>query len=169
MPFAPIQRRDSECARRHIGPAILLLVLVLAACSPNAPERNVMDVDGQETPTTSASPAPLSPPAFNTAETATPSPTPTAAPRYVGRWAANEKLCKDGAWEFAEMDLSTAGEVHCDFHRVREAPGGYDIDATCTAEGTRTPDTIKLRFAESAGAMLVESKTFSPVGLIPCK
>jgi hypothetical protein len=46
--------------------------------------------------------------------------------------------------------------------------GGYDIQAQCLAEGNRSDEVIKIRFAESAGAMLVESKTFSPVGLIPC-
>lgn len=150
---------------------VIVLALAIAACAPEGTGNDAGPEDGQETPTTSASPAPLPPAGFNSAEseTATPSPAAMAAPRYVGRWAANEKLCKDGAWQFAEMDLSTAGEVHCDFHRVREVPGGYDADATCTAEGSRTDDTIKLRFAESAKAMLVESKTFSPVGLIPCK
>jgi len=96
-------------------------------------------------------------------------PEPEAAPpRYVGRWAAKLELCRDGAWDFQQRHLSTAGEVSCDFDRVDEAQGGYDIAAICLAEGSRAPDRIKLRFAESAGAMLVESKTFAPVGLIRC-
>ena len=91
-----------------------------------------------------------------------------APSRYVGRWAATPELCKDGAWKFAEMDLSTAGEVSCDFHRVREVPGGYDADAVCLAEGSRSDETIQLRFPESAGGMTVTSKTFRGVGLERC-
>jgi hypothetical protein len=128
--------------------ASISAALLLAACGP-APQP----------PADKASPAPE--------PSISPSPSPEPA-RYIGRWAAEERLCKDGAWEFAAMDLSTAGEVSCDFHKVQEAPGGYDVDATCFAEGARTDETIKLRFAESAGAMLVESKTFRPIGLIRC-
>ncbi len=131
--------------------AILLFLPLAMACTPQATDTGNI---GNGVASTSATPSS----SVEKRET----------PRYVGRWAASDKLCKDGVWTFAEMDLSTAGEVHCDFSDVRDAPGGYDIDAICTAEGMRNNDTIKLRFAESAGAMLVESKTFRPIGLIRC-
>ncbi len=94
---------------------------------------------------------------------------PEAPPRYVGRWAAREGRCAEGAWRFEAMDLSTAGEVSCDFRRVDEVPGGYDVDATCHAEGTDTEEVIRLRFPDSAGEMLVESRTFKPIGLVRCE
>jgi hypothetical protein len=127
--------------------ALLLAGLPLAACS--------------------AEPA-----ANKSAQATTTSVSPDGPPRYVGRWAAREELCAEGAWRFEAMDLSTAGEVSCDFRRVEEVPGGYDVDATCHAEGSQTDEVIKLRFAESAakdnGAMLVASKTFQPIELIRC-
>jgi hypothetical protein len=108
-------------------------------------------------------------PIVHKAKAPTPSVSPDMPARYVGRWAAREELCAEGAWRFEAMDLSTAGEVSCDFRRVEEVPGGYDVDATCHAEGSQTDEVIKLRFAESANAMLVESKTFQPIGLIRCE
>ena len=130
---------------------VVPLLLALAGCGQP-------DSGGDRTRTNQAEPPPA----------ATPEPA-APPPRYVGRWAAKLELCRDGAWDFQERHLSTAGEVSCDFDRVDEAQGGYDIAATCLAEGNRAPDRIKLRFAESAGAMLVESKSFAPpVGLIRC-
>ncbi|RIA45881.1 hypothetical protein DFR49_0409 [Hephaestia caeni] len=91
-----------------------------------------------------------------------------AAYRYVGRWAATRQLCATGAWRFHERRLDTAGEVSCTFDKIEKAPGGYDIAATCLAEGNRTGDTIELRFAESARAMLVSSKMWDGIGLSYC-
>src|SRR3546814_15723895 len=76
-----------------------------------------------------------------------------AAYRYVGRWAATQQLCATGAWRFHERRLDTAGEVSCTFDQIDKVPGGYDITATCLAEGNRTPDTIAIRLAESARAI----------------
>src|SRR3546814_8932080 len=75
------------------------------------------------------------------------------------------QLCATGAWRFHERRLDTAVEVSCTFDKIDKVPGGYDITATCLAEGNRTPDTIELRFAESARAMLVSSKMWDGVGL----
>lgn len=91
-----------------------------------------------------------------------------ATPRYVGRWATTEQLCTSGAWRFYATHLETAGEVSCSYDRVDKVPGGYDLHATCTAEAPPAPDLIKLRFAESAQAMLVEAKTLKSAGLIYC-
>lgn len=106
---------------------------------------------------------------------ASPSPEPvaeaSASPepaRYIGRWAAEPKLCKDGAWKFAVMDLSTAGEVSCDFHKVRRTADGYDADATCFAEGTRSEETLRMRFA-AGDTMTVDSKIFRNVALKRCE
>lgn len=78
-------------------------------------------------------------------------------------------MCRSGAWVFTRDHLATAGGVSCDFTKVREAPGGYDIVARCTADGRAKDDTIRLRFAESAQAMLVEgSQTLDDVGLVYC-
>jgi hypothetical protein len=145
----------------------------LAACSP-ATESDVLD-NGivQSQAGNEVAPGAAMPPDPAAIENQQPFNAEAAAPegaaaRYVGRWAANEKLCKDGAWRFEERHLATAGEVSCDFNRVTQVASGYDIQAQCLAEGNRSEELIKIRFAESAGAMLVESKTFSPVGLIPC-
>lgn len=139
-------------------PLPLAAAAVLAACSVEPATNNAV----------TQGPAPtISSPEASPQPVLTPTPAPAPA-RYLGRWAANKGLCEDGAWKFDASHLSTAGEVSCDFDKVSEMPGGYDIAARCLAEGTRSRETIKLRFAESAGAMLVESKTFQPIGLIRC-
>jgi hypothetical protein len=104
--------------------------------------------------------------------TSAPSPAPKVSPdapaRYVGRWAAKPELCAEGSWNFDALSLSTAGEVACDFRRVQDVPGGFDIDATCHAEGTDSDEVIALRFGASADRMRVESKTFQPIELMRC-
>jgi hypothetical protein len=93
---------------------------------------------------------------------------PAPAPRYVGRWAASQDLCRTGAWDFAPRRLETAGEVACAFRQVVEVPGGYDIHALCTAEAPPKPYDLRLRFAQSARALLVEGGPFEDAGLVWC-
>ena len=89
-------------------------------------------------------------------------------PRFVGMWAADEQKCETTAWQFTETMLNTPAGSSCSFNRVTEVPGGYDIQATCSAEGPPTSDTLKLRFAESADAMMFESETIADAGLVFC-
>lgn len=119
-------------------------------------------------PVASASPTPASTPSPDSGTPGKLPPADGASPRYVGRWAATERLCTSGAWRFYATHLETAGEVSCSYNRIDKVPGGYDLHATCTAEAPPAPDLIKLRFAESAQAMLVESKTLTSTGLIYC-
>lgn len=95
-------------------------------------------------------------------------PEPSAGPRFVGKWAANEKSCQSAAWQFTASTLKTPEGANCSFDQVTEVPGGYDIEATCKAKGAPAPDTLKLRFAESAKALLFESKTLGSPGLVYC-
>lgn len=153
--------------------------LVLAACSQQ-PANETASTDAVTPVTNEAPPLPTPSASPTSATTATPAPSPDsgepgklppangATPRYVGRWAATEQLCASGAWRFYATHLETAGEVSCTYNRVDKVPGGYDLHATCTAEAPPAPDLIKLRFAESAQAMLVESKTLKSTGLIYC-
>lgn len=138
------------------GPALLLL----AACGEASPPA----------PAPAAKPVESSPPApVNIEPGQGLPPISSAAPRYVGRWAATEALCRDGAWRFRSDGLSTAGEVSCAFDKVTEKPGGYDIDATCIAQAPPKQSRIGLTFAESAKAMMVDGGPFSgPVALIYC-
>jgi hypothetical protein len=150
--------------------------LALAACSQQQPTNQT----AADTMTRAANDA--APPAVaqsvSPAATSSPSPSPaapgtlppadSATPRYVGRWAATKKLCASGAWRFYATHLETAGEVSCTYRRVDAVPGGYDLHATCTAQAPPQPDVITLRFAESAQAMLVDSKVLPSIGLIYC-
>ena len=90
------------------------------------------------------------------------------APRFVGRWAASERLCETAAWHFTEEALETPAGSVCRFGEVSEVPGGYDVEGRCTAESPERDDTIRLRFAESAGGMLVESDSIADAGLVRC-
>ena len=94
-------------------------------------------------------------------------PPANAALRFVGTWAANQGECTSKPWIFTEKALAGSGP-HCDFYKVTKSPGGYDIAATCPAKEPVHTDLIRLRFAESAGAMLVESNAIPPTGLIYC-
>lgn len=88
--------------------------------------------------------------------------------RFVGRWAAKANGCSSQAWQFTANSLNTPAGSRCTFRKVIEVAGGYDIAARCTAEGPPTDDTLKLRFAESAKALLFESKTIAEAGLVRC-
>ena len=88
--------------------------------------------------------------------------------RFVGKWAAKANNCSAQAWRFTAKSLDTPAGSQCTFRKVSEVPGGYDIAARCTAEGPPTDDTLKLRFAESAKALLFESKTIADAGLVRC-
>ncbi|HET8727025.1 MAG TPA: hypothetical protein VFO41_05890 [Alphaproteobacteria bacterium] len=89
-------------------------------------------------------------------------------PFFVGRWAAAKTACGHAAWTFTPDSLSTPGEVSCTFSQVTRTPEGYDIAATCTAEGPPEAERIRLSYAQSARALLVEGGPFNPVGLVAC-
>ncbi|MDG2522300.1 hypothetical protein P7B02_12175 [Caulobacter segnis] len=87
-------------------------------------------------------------------------PSVAAPPRYVGRWAAAETACGHAAWRFQDRSVSTPGEVSCTFKDVREAAGGYDVDASCLAEGQTADGRLRLRFTEVTERMTVEGGPF---------
>jgi hypothetical protein len=89
-------------------------------------------------------------------------------PRFVGKWAADQKSCDSSAWQFTASALRSPTGGSCSFNQATDVHGGYDIQATCGAKGPPASDTIKVRFAESAKAMLFDSKTFGNIGLVFC-
>lgn len=107
-------------------PALIavLSVLSLAACQRRAEGPPPPPPIGGPPP---APPKPLPPPAS-----------------YIGRWAATAELCTTGAWVFETDKVSTAGEVGCQFGTVSPTPTGYQIAASCTAEGPPQPKTFTL-------------------------
>jgi hypothetical protein len=88
--------------------------------------------------------------------------------RFVGLWAADKGNCASHGWRFTADALSGPDAPHCSFYKVTKMPGGYDLAARCPAKKPVELDLIKLRFAESARAMLVESNAIKPMGLIYC-
>jgi hypothetical protein len=88
--------------------------------------------------------------------------------RFIGKWAADQRLCQTKPWQFTASALRTPAGSSCSFDKVTQVPGGYDIQATCTAEGPPAADLLKVRFAESAKAMLFDSKTIASTGLVFC-
>jgi hypothetical protein len=100
-----------------------------------------------------------------------PSRTPSVAvsPRFVGRWAAAQTACGHEAWLFQDSSVSTPGEVSCVFNTVREASGGYDIDASCLAEGQTADGQLRIRFTDVAERMVVVGGPFDwKADLIHC-
>ena len=91
-----------------------------------------------------------------------------AALRFVGTWAKTRSECASKPWRFTADKLTAAGGPDCSIYKVSKVPGGYDLAAQCPAKKPIPTDLIKLRFAESARAMLVESNAIAPMGLIYC-
>ena len=89
-------------------------------------------------------------------------------PRFIGRWAAEERLCADAAWVVGDTVLETPAGSVCRFIDVEAVPGGYDIVARCTAEGPERDDRLRLRFPESGGGMTFESYSIADAGLVRC-
>jgi hypothetical protein len=91
-----------------------------------------------------------------------------AALRFVGVWATSEANCASKPWRFTADTLDATGGPQCSIYKVSKVPGGYDLAVQCPAKKPLPTDLIKLRFAESARTMLVESNAISPMGLIYC-
>lgn len=90
-------------------------------------------------------------------------------PYFVGRWAAREEMCADAAWELTQTRLSTPGHTVCTFDHVKQANGIFHIAATCTAEGPPAAYDLKISYAQSVKALLVEGGPMQPVGLVACR
>ncbi len=95
-------------------------------------------------------------------------PPPGPGPRFVGNWAADSKSCQSAAWRFTDSLLQTPTGSTCSFNRVTEVDGGYDISATCTAQGPPASDTLRLRFAEGPKSLMIESEVIGDAGLAFC-
>ena len=138
----------------------VLLVLTLAACGQR---HGTTGNEAEANASTTAAETNV------TANAAAKLPPANAALRFVGTWAASQAECTSKPWVFTEKELAGAGAPKCSIYKVSKAPGGYDIAATCPAKEPVHTDLIRLRFAESAGAMLVESNAIPPTGLIYCR
>lgn len=144
----------------------LFIALVAAGCQSEPPEDNTI---ASADPTTTSNDSDQSPPPKTETETPLePDAKPPRSPRFVGRWAAEERLCATTSWRFTESELRTPAGSVCRFSNVQEVPGGYDIRARCTAEAPERDDVLQIRFSESARAMLFESESIADAGLISC-
>ena len=95
---------------------------------------------------------------------------PDGTERFAGRWAVNERLCENAAWTFSATEMRTPMGTVCRFTDVAEARGGYDLAASCTAEGADPrDDLLELRFSVSAGGLLFDSENLGNAGLIRCE
>jgi hypothetical protein len=152
-----IDPRAGLMRRLLLGTAVLL-----AACGQNTPSSETKLAanevpamnEAQATPTAPASTSSL-PPA-------------SAALRFVGRWATSQANCASKPWLFTADRLTATDGPHCSIYKVTNMAGGYDLAAECPAKVPDHSDLIKLRFAESAQAMLVESNAIAPMGLVYC-
>lgn len=145
------------------------LAIVLGACSQHqaANQASVAEKVTEPKPATNAA----NPETANTAATenaAETLPPANSAMRFVGKWAHSKAECALKPWTFTAKALTTKGGPQCSFYHVATAPGGYDVAATCPTKRPVHTDLIKLRFAESAQAMLVESNAIAPTGLVYC-
>jgi len=69
-------------------------------------------------------------------------PPPGPVPRFVGRWAADQKSCASAAWQFTQTTLRTPSGSSCSFGQVTEVPGGYDV------YGPRVPAVVMSAYSK---------------------
>ena len=145
-------------------------VLVLAACNQaRQPPENQATATEKITAEANTSGGVAEPtPANEGAATGKALPPANGALRFVGTWAATEQECASKPWRFTAEALQVEGGPECSFYKVSAAPGGYNVAATCPTKKPVHTDLIRLRFAESAQAMLVESNVIPPTGLVYC-
>lgn len=134
--------------------ALAVACAVLAACDlfPPAPAPEA--------------PAPDPGPLAESQALAAPDP---ATRRYIGAWAVDRRICANPAWRFGADQITTSGEVHCDFTSVREVEGGYAIAASCTAEAPPEPYEIQLALGDPEQGMTLSGGPWgAPVRLVRC-
>lgn len=91
----------------------------------------------------------------------------TEAQSFMGVWAASDAQCNSSPWRFTKTELAAVKGPHCSIYKVTKVPGGYDLAAQCPNKKPIATDLIKLRFASSQ-AMMVESNSIAPRGLVYC-
>ena len=144
------------------------LVLLLAGCEKSGqPSENQPSANEKST---ASSPSPAPAPSSSAKENAREKDLPPAEAglRFVGTWAKSRSECATNPWHFTADKVVVAGGPSCSLYKVSKVPGGYDLAAQCPEKKPDPTDLIKLRFAESARAMLVESNAIAPMGLIYC-
>jgi len=87
---------------------------------------------------------------------------------FIGTWAASEQGCEASPWTLSDTGLQTPAGSACSFNRVTEVPGGWDIQATCTAEAPPSSDEIRIRLGDDGRTMRFESKTIASARLELC-
>ena len=149
-----------------IRPAAAALALVISGCGEKTREAPAKPPAArQTTAATSNSGNGANVVANNDTAALPPS---NAALRFVGTWAKDKASCALKPWRFTRDELSATDGPHCSIYDLKTVPGGYDIAVQCPAKKPDPTDLIKLRFAQSAGAMLIESNAIEPMGLIYC-
>jgi hypothetical protein len=102
-------------------------------------------------------------------DSANPASSSAGAPRFVGLWAVSEALCAEPAWRFAPREVSTLGEVHCEFTEITPNGDRYAISGMCTAEAPPAPYAIELAVSENPRVMIVSGGPWAaPTRLIYC-
>jgi len=135
-------------------------LLLLAACGRSQSGNEAAQPAGE--PVNRTLPAPAAP-----APARAPAPA-AATPFYVGRWAPRAELCGAGAWLIDEKGLHTAGEISCRFDGAPQGAGPVEVEATCLADGMSRKWRLRMAYAQSARALLVENGPFADTGLVRC-
>ena len=155
-------------------PVGVALAAALAGCGQKAERAPANQEENAAAATNVEENAPANVASGNEANASAPSgglgslPPADAALRFVGLWATSAANCTARPWRFTADALTADGGPSCTFYKVTKVAGGYDLAAQCPAKEPVHSDLIKLRFAESARAMLVESNAIEPTGLVYC-
>ncbi len=147
-------------------PLSVAVVLIISGCNQKAEQPAANHLAATENATSTAKVR--SPPA-SLSSLSQALPKADASLQFIGTWAKDKASCASKTWRFTRGKLSEPDGSRCSIYDLRKVPGGYDLAVQCPAKKPDPTDLVKLRFAQSAEAMLVESNAIEPMGLIYCR
>ena len=143
----------------------LLALLAVAACDAGGTNPPTEPADPIATPDASA-PTTVPPPGAGSV-------LPGAGPAsFVGRWAANVSWCPNTQGPERPIEITTTRfegyENSCAIGRITEVANGYELDLTCTAEGTVSSERVRTAVSGQTMRLTWLNRDDATVSLTKC-
>lgn len=143
----------------------LLALLAVAACDAGETNPPTDPAEPIATPEASGSPT-VPPPGAGSV-------LPGAGPaNFVGRWAADVSWCPNTQGPERPIEITTTSfegyENSCAIGRITGVTGGYELDLTCTAEGTVSNERVRTAVSGQAMRLTWLNRDDAAVNLTKC-